>query len=59
MKDIEVDFRLIAITLCTSILIGCVLWLGYGLYTNLTKNEDEGIANFEGDMESNIESMGE
>lgn len=59
MKDIEVDFRLISIALCISILIGCVLWLGYGWYINLTKNEDEGIANFEGNMESNIESMGD
>ena len=58
MKDIEVNFRLVAITLCVSIIMGCVLWLGYGLYINLIKDEDEGIQNFEGDMESNIESIG-
>lgn len=60
MEDIKVDAKLIIITICISVSIGTVLWLGYNIYTSLTKDADadEDIEYFEGDMSQGIESMG-
>ena len=59
MEDIKVDFKLIIITICISALIGTLIWAGYNLYVELTKDENEGIEYFEGDMSlTNIESIG-
>ena len=58
MDEIEVDLKLVIKTICISILIGTILWIGYNIYISLTKNENEGIAKFDGDNLSEIESIG-
>lgn len=58
MEKIKVDFKLIAITIGLSILIGTVIWAGINIYKELTEDKNEGIEHFEGDGTSNIESMG-
>lgn len=58
MEKIKVDFKLIAITIGLSILIGTGIWTGINVYKELTEDENEDIKYFEGDGTSNIESMG-
>lgn len=57
MEDIKIDIKMIIIIICISVLGGALLWLGYNLYTSVTKNEDEEIKYFEGDMTSEVESL--
>lgn len=59
MEDIKVDFKLVIIVICIVILLGTLIWAGYNLYIEVTKDENEGIEYFEGDMSlTNIESIG-
>ena len=59
MEDIKIDAKLIIKVMCVSFLIGAVIWCGYNIYLYFTKNENEGIEEFEGDMSSSkIEIIG-
>lgn len=58
MENIKVDCKVIAITIYVAILIGSIIWIGINIYEGLTKDENEGVENFEGYDISNIESMG-
>lgn len=59
MKEIKVDTKLIFIAIGISFLIGTLIWCGYSIYIQLTKDENEGIENFQEDMSlSKIESIG-
>lgn len=50
MRNLEIDFKLIIITLCISLLMGAVIWAGYNVYTSFTKDENEEEIKFEEDM---------
>jgi len=54
MEEIKVDVKLIIITICVAALVGTIAWAGYNIYLSLTKEENEGIKYFEGDMSSSI-----
>ena len=59
MEDIKIDAKLIIKVMCVSFLIGAVIWCGYNIYLYFTKNENEGIEQFEEDMSSSkIEIIG-
>ena len=58
MEDINVDFKLIVVTLVLSILIGIGIWSGINIYKKLNGDEKQDIEYFKGDGTSNIESMG-
>ena len=58
MEDINVDFKLIVVTLVLSMLIGIGIWSGINIYKKLNGDENQDIEYFKGDGTSNIESMG-
>ena len=59
MEEIKVDAKLIIIVVGIAFVIGALIWCGYSIYTQLTEDENKGIAKFEEDRTSSkIESMG-
>ena len=57
MEEKDVDFKILIPVFFVTVIAAGIIWLGYSIYTMITKDENKGVQNFEGDMSSNIGKM--